>query len=181
MADRNGSEILILTGSSELGVAPSQVSLEEVLEIICAGITGSTMAEITILEPTQQNVAVAVKQVACHGFAIPYRELGGPRQDTYQRHVVNRIDSTYSDSRWPEFCQDAMAVGVHAILSFPLIRAARGLGTLSIYSDIEAAFDERSASGASVFALLASAIVGPSVRGKLSENVSNSHAGRTAT
>jgi hypothetical protein len=174
VADRHGSKYLIQTGWAVPGLASRDVSLEEVLEIICSGISGSTIAEITILEAKQHDPAVAVHQFACHGSAIPYRELGGPRQDSYQHRVVNRIDSTKSDQRWPEFCKSAVALGVHAVLSFPLVLARRSLGTLSIYSDAEAGFDDRSAGGAALFALLASTIVGPSVSGKPAPNVINS-------
>jgi hypothetical protein len=48
---------------------------------------------------------------------------------------------------------------VHSIISFPLVFAGGDLGTLSVYSDTEAGFDDRSERAGTVFAALASAIV----------------------
>ena len=118
------------------------------------------MAEITLLESKELDAAIALDQVASRGSAIPFRELGGPRLDCYQRHVVNRIDSTVEDLRWPEFCRSATAIGIHSILSYPLVFSGVGLGTLSVYSEIEAGFDGRAEQVGAVFAPLASAIVG---------------------
>ena len=150
---------MMLVGSPEPGRAPFAVSFEEVLELICLGIAGASVVEITLIEATQPDVAVAISQMASSGRAIPYRDLGGPRSDSYQRDVVNRIDSTDTDPRWPEFCRWAAAVGVHSILSFPLVFAGDHLGTLSAYSDIEAGFSDRAQRVGAAFAPLTSAIV----------------------
>lgn len=150
---------MILIASSIPGLAPSNVSLEEVLELIRGGVPGSSVAEITLLERRQPDLAVAISQVTSHGLPIPYRELGGPRLDAYQRRVVNRIDSTDTDRRWPEFCDHATAIGVHSSISFPLVFAGGDLGTLSLYSETEAGFDDRTERTGEVFAALASAIV----------------------
>jgi transcriptional regulator with GAF, ATPase, and Fis domain len=159
MAERPSSESIVIFGSSIPGLALSDVSLQEVLEVICLGVPGSSVAEITLLEKKQADVAVAIGQVSSRGAAIPYRERGGPRLDAYQRRVVNRIDSTDTDPRWPEFCDQATAIGVHSIISFPMVFAGGDLGTLTVYSNTESGFDERAERAGTVFAALASAIV----------------------
>jgi len=159
VAERRSSETMITTASSTPSLLPSHVSLEEVLEVIRGGMPGSSVAEITLLEKRQPDVAVATSQVTSRGLAIPYRELGDPRLDAFQRHVVNRIDSTRTDARWPEFCHHATATGVHSIISIPLVFAGGALGALSLYSETEAAFGDRTERAGVVFAALASAIV----------------------
>jgi GAF domain-containing protein len=149
----------VLIGSLTSGRVPFDVSLEEVLGVVCLGIAGASIVEITLLDTTQPDVALAITQVASHGSAIPYRELGGPRSDTYQRHVLNRIDSTDTDPRWPEFCRGATAVGVHSVLSFPLVFAGDDLGTLCAYSNVEAGFSDHAQRVGAAFAPLTSAIV----------------------
>jgi hypothetical protein len=159
VTERLSSEPTITIGSSSPRLAPFHVSLEEVLEVIRGGTPRSSVAEITLLEKRQPDVAVAIGQITSRGVAIPYRELGDPRLDASQLHVVNRIDSTDTDPRWPEFCDHAMAIGVHSVISFPMIFAGGDLGTLSFYSEAEAGFDNRTERAGVVFAALASAIV----------------------
>jgi hypothetical protein len=158
VAEQPSSETMVL-GSPEPGRAPFAVSFEEVLKLICLGIAGASVVEITLLEAEQPDVAVAISQVASSGRAIPYRDLGGPRSDSYQRHVVNRIDSTDTDPRWPEFCRWARGIGVHSMLSFPLVFAGDRLGALSAYCDIEVGFSDRAQRAGAAFAPLTSAIV----------------------
>jgi GAF domain-containing protein len=150
---------MVLIGSQDPGRSPFDVSLKEVLGIVCGGIAGASVVEVTLLGIAQPDVAVAINQVASRGRPIPYRELDGPRFDTYHHRVINRIDSTDSDPRWPEFCRGAKAAGVHSILSYPLVFAGGDLGTLCAYSNVDSAFSDQVQLVGAVFASLTSAIV----------------------
>jgi GAF domain-containing protein len=55
---------------------------------------------------------------------------------------VVRIDDMGTDDRWPRFAEEAISVGVHAMLCLPLFLDDQRLGSLSLYSSTTAAFDE---------------------------------------
>ncbi len=46
---------------------------------------------------------------------------------------MNRVDSTESDQRWPEFFELARSEGIRSILSYPLVVHNDGLGALNLY------------------------------------------------
>jgi hypothetical protein len=46
---------------------------------------------------------------------------------------MNRIDSTDTDGRWPNYRRKAAAAGVHATLSFPLMVDGDAIGALNLY------------------------------------------------
>jgi transcriptional regulator with GAF, ATPase, and Fis domain len=95
-------------------------------------------------------------EVAARVDEVQYKVNAGPCLDAYRRQAINRIDSTYTDERWPVFCRAAFAAGVLAILSFPLVVAGDGLGALNLYSSSESGFDENSERSGAVFAAHAS-------------------------
>jgi len=58
----------------------------------------------------------------------------GPCQESFRRQQVYRVDSTYTEQRWPEFTAAAAAHGVTASLSVPLTAGGQRLGVLALYS-----------------------------------------------
>lgn len=131
-------------------------TLQQVVDLACAGVSGCSMAGITLLERSGPTTAVATSHTAATVDAIQYRINSGPCLDAYRRQVINRVDSTDTDERWPEFCHGAAEAGVHAILSLPLIVNSDGIGCLNLYSEAEAGFDERDERSGIVFATHAS-------------------------
>src|SRR5580700_1753598 len=99
------------------------------------------MAGITLLGSGGPTTAVATSVTAASVDAIQYRANAGPCLDAYRRQVINRIDSTESEERWPEFCQGAVAAGIHSVLSFPLVVSRDAIGALNLYSEF--GFDDR--------------------------------------
>ena len=71
------------------------------------------------------------------------QELGdGPCVDAAERQTVVRIEDTHSERRWPDFCAEAVDLGVRSMLCVPLQVDERCLGTLSLYAEDPAAFDD---------------------------------------
>jgi transcriptional regulator with GAF, ATPase, and Fis domain len=126
--------------------------LQHVVDVACGSVGGCSMAGITLLDRKGPTTAVASSEIALEIDAIQYSEGGGPCLDAYRRQVVNRIDSTATDERWPQFSRGAAANGVHSTLSFPLIVGGDGLGALNLYSDVESGFDEIAERTGAVFA-----------------------------
>lgn len=131
-------------------------TLQRVVDVACASVAGCSMAGITLHDRAGPTTAAASSEIALEVDAIQYSEDSGPCLDAYRRQVVNRIESTDTDQRWPEFSRAAAANGVRSTLSFPLIVGSDGLGALNLYSDIEWGFDEVAERTGGVFAAHAS-------------------------
>ena len=58
----------------------------------------------------------------------------GPCRESFRCQQVYRIDSTYTEQRWPEFTAAATAHGVTASLLVPLTACGLRLGALALYS-----------------------------------------------
>jgi transcriptional regulator with GAF, ATPase, and Fis domain len=127
-------------------------TLQHVVDVACASVGGCSMAGITLLDRAGPTTAAASSEIALEVDATQYSEGSGPSLDAYRRQVVNRIESTDTDQRWPEFSRAAAANGVHSTLSFPLIVGGDGLGALNLYSDVESGFDEIAERTGAVFA-----------------------------
>jgi GAF domain-containing protein len=110
-----------------------------------------------LLERSGPATAAASSEAAERVDAVQYRAAGGgPCLDAYRRQVMNRIDSTDTDERWPEFSRAAAAAGVHSTLSFPLVVGGDGLGALNLYSDVKSGFDAADEEAGAIFANQAS-------------------------
>ena len=64
-----------------------------------------------------------------------------------------------SDHRWPQFVSRAGLLGVHSVLSLPLISDETVLGAMNVYAHAEGAFDERAERLGQLFAVPAAIAV----------------------
>jgi GAF domain-containing protein len=77
----------------------------------------------------------------------------GPCMDAVWDQQVVRVDDVATDTRWPEFCQEAAALGVGSMLCFQLFVAGDRLGALNLYARTPHAFDEEDQEIGMVFAV----------------------------
>ena len=116
--------------------------LQQVVDMASAGMANCSMAGITMLERRGPTTAAATSEAAGRVDATQYQVGSGPCLDAYRHQVVNRIEATESDERWPEFSRAAHAEGILSTLSLPLIVGGDGLGALNLYSEEVSGFDE---------------------------------------
>jgi GAF domain-containing protein len=119
-----------------------QSALQEIVELVCAALESCSMAGVTLLDQTGPHTVAATNEATKRVDSFQYKAESGPCLHAYRNQVMNRVDSTYLDQRWPEFMELARSEGVKSILSYPLVVRNDGIGALNLYSDREAAFDE---------------------------------------
>src|SRR5690349_1831663 len=73
-----------------------------------------------------------------------YRTRQGPCLDAVYEHHTVRLSDMERDERWPAFRREALALGVHSMLSFQLYVERDNLGALNLYSSRVAAFTDES-------------------------------------
>lgn len=80
-------------------------------------------------------------------------ELGeGPCIAAWSHRAPVRIDDTFSDDRWPRWCEEAREAGVRSVLSVPLETTDRVLGAMKLYSEQPAAYDRTAERRLAMFA-----------------------------
>ncbi len=117
-------------------------ALQQIVQLACAALERCSMAGVTLLDQTGPHTVAATSELAQRIDAYQYEAEGGPCLHSYRNQVVNRVDSTESDRRWPEFMRMARSAGIRSVLSYPLVVHHDGLGALNLYSEQEAAFDQ---------------------------------------
>jgi GAF domain-containing protein len=152
----DAAEAILSLAAAAPGRESFDATLQQIVDLARVGVTHCSMAGITLLEATGPTTAAATSQDAAAVDAIQYRVNGGPCLDAYRRQVVNRIESTATDERWPEFCRGAAAAGVRSVLSFPLVVSGDGIGAMNLYSDVQSGFDASDERAGAVFAAHAS-------------------------
>lgn len=156
MDEPDATEAILSLAAAAPGRESFDATLQQIVDLAQAGVTHCTMAGITLLEAAGPTTAAATSEVAAAVDAIQYRVNGGPCLDAYRRQVINRIDSTDTEERWPEFCRGAAAAGVRSILSYPLVVSGDGIGAMNLYSDVESGFDARDERAGTIFVAHAS-------------------------
>ncbi|MGH9067403.1 MAG: ANTAR domain-containing protein [Acidimicrobiales bacterium] len=134
-----------------------EATLTQVLTLACGSLAGGDLGGITLLEREGPNTAVATDELARRVDAGQYNlASGGPCLDAYRRQVINRIDSTADEGRWPEFCALAAEAGILSILSLPLVVEGDGLGAINVYCRHAGGFSLSDEVTGAAFASLAS-------------------------
>jgi GAF domain-containing protein len=117
-------------------------ALQQIVELVCAALDSCSMAGITLLDPTGPHTVAATNEATERVDRFQYEVESGPCLHAYRNQVINRVDSTEHDQRWPEFFALARSEGVCSVLSYPLVVHNDGIGALNLYGDRECAFDE---------------------------------------
>jgi anti-anti-sigma factor len=92
--------------------------------------------------------------------ANQYQTGEGPCVDASTQGRWFHAESLEDETRWPAFVPRARALGIHAILSTPLLVEEHPVGALNIYSLVSSAFSVQDQKLAAAFAAQASSILG---------------------
>jgi GAF domain-containing protein len=107
-------------------------TLLRMVELACKAVPAD-MAGITLLAEGRPATGVFTDPQAA-GLDTAQPGADGPCRESFRCQQVCRIDSIYTEQRWPEFTAAAAAHGVTASLSVPLTACGERLGVLALYS-----------------------------------------------
>lgn len=103
---------------------------------------GADACGLTLVHDGRRTTSVSTSD---DSFAVDrgqFERSAGPGLQAYREGSVFRVDSTRTDARWPEFCQDAADAGFLSTLSVPLVVGENGTGVMSYYASSESGFAE---------------------------------------
>ncbi len=140
-----------------------RLSLEDLLTRVATfgvpAIPGADGAGLTLIEADRADTIVTSAPFVREVDDIQYGLGVGPCISAAATRQTMRSGSLGGDQRWPRFGPRAGRLGVHSVLSLPLISADEVVGAMNVYAHAPHSFDERSARLGELFAVPAAIAV----------------------
>lgn len=122
-----------------------EVMLESVARLAVQAIPGADGAGLTLIEADRSNTIVASAEFVSEIDDIQYSLGQGPCITAAATGQTVSSGSLGGDARWTHFGARVARLGVHSVLSLPLIAPDGVVGAMNIYAHPKNAFDERAA------------------------------------
>lgn len=153
----DGDEIELRESLSSLSrLATGQLSLEQILtqvaEYAVRAIPGADGAGLTLIEDNRGDTIVATAPFVRAVDDIQYGIREGPCISAAAEARTMRSGSLGGEQRWPRFGPRVSRLGVHSVLSLPLVTPDGVFGAMNVYAHAKNAFDERAAELGELFA-----------------------------
>ena len=131
----------LLHGDGQQGL---EEMLRHVAEFAVRAIPGADGAGLTLLEHDRADTMVASAEFVRQVDAIQYGLGEGPCISAAAQARTIHSGSLGTDHAWPRFGPRVVRLGVHSVLSLPLLAHGSAFGAMNVYAHAEYAFSERS-------------------------------------
>jgi GAF domain-containing protein len=150
-----------LAALSTLATGHMQLSdmLTRVAGLVVNAVPAADGAGVTLLERGHGDTIVASAPFVAEVDAIQYSIGEGPCIAAAAHGRTVRSGSLGSDPTWPAFGPRVAQLGVHSVLSLPLITSRGVVGAMNVYAYPHNAFDEDAAKLGELFAVPAAMAV----------------------
>ena len=131
-----------LVGLSGLltGHRPLRETLTEIAEFAFHAIPGAEGAGLTMLDDDRAQTVVASAEFVHAVDNVQYGLGEGPCLMAVQTRRTQTSGSLGGDARWPRFGPRVGRMGVHSVLSLPLLLPDRVVGAMNVYAHAKNAF-----------------------------------------
>lgn len=133
--------------------------LTRVAEFAVRAIPGADGAGLTLLEAGQGDTIVASAPFVTEVDGIQYTIGEGPCITAAREGRTVRSGALGDDVQWSEFGPRVKALGVHSVLSLPLVTPGGVVGAMNVYAHPRDAFDDHAAEVGELFAVPAAIAV----------------------
>lgn len=138
-------------------LATAHLDLQDMLTRVATfavrAIPGAEGAGLTLFHEARPNTLVASADFVREVDAIQYGIGEGPCITAAAEKRTVRSGSLGTERAWPRFGPRVSRLGVHSVMSLPLLSADEALGAMNIYAHPENAFDERAVELGELFAV----------------------------
>ncbi len=149
--------------ASLAALASNRLGLEDLLTRVATyavqAIPGADGAGLTLLEDDRSNIIVATVPFVREVDDIQYGMGQGPCISAAAEGRTVMSGSLGADPRWPRFGGRVARLGVHSVVSLPLVTPDGVVGAMNVYAHAKDAFDDRAAELGEVFAVPAAIAV----------------------
>ena len=136
-----------------------EVLLTKVASFAVQAIPGAEGAGLALLEPDRADTIVRSAPFVRNIDDMQYSVGEGPCISAATTGRTMRSGSLRDDPRWPRFGPRAANMGVHSVLSLPLLAEDRVVGAMNVYAHPKNAFDDRAERIGQLFAVPAAIAV----------------------
>jgi GAF domain-containing protein len=133
--------------------------LTQVATFAARAIPGADGAGLTLIEADRSDTIVKSEQFVHEVDDIQYSLGEGPCISAAATGRTMRSGSLGQDPRWPRFGSRVASLGVHSVLSLPLLTPDGVVGAMNVYAHAPDAFDDRSEHLGELFAVPAAIAV----------------------
>ncbi len=158
-----GDEDLAASLAALSQLSAARLSLEDLLTEVATfavqAIPGADGAGLTLIEAGRADTIVKSKQFVHEIDTIQYGMGEGPCISAAAEGAVMQSGSLETDGRGPRFGPRAAGLGVHSVLSLPLISGNDVIGAMNVYAHDRDAFDQRAAELGKLYAIPAAIAV----------------------
>jgi GAF domain-containing protein len=138
--------------------SPDTAKLLDRIAVLASAVTSPASAcGITLRREGEVSTVAFSGPLAKRSDEIQYATGQGPCLHSMRSGDVVHIAHLESDTRWPAYQLEALAIGVRSSVSIPLVVDEKPVGTLNIYTDSGTDFSETDISNVKAFADQASA------------------------
>jgi GAF domain-containing protein len=138
-------------------LATNRLPLEDLLTRVATyavkAIPGADGAGLTLLEEDRSDTLVSTAPFVREVDDVQYGMGEGPCITAARDGRTVRSGSLGADNRWPRFGGTIARLGVHSVVSLPLITPDGVVGAMNVYAHAKNAFDERAAEMGEIFAI----------------------------
>jgi GAF domain-containing protein len=119
---------------------PLRETLIEIAEFAVQAIPGADGAGLTMLEDARPQTVVASAEFVHAVDDVQYGLGEGPCLLAVESRATQTSGSLGGDARWPRFGPRVGRMGVHSVLSLPLLLPERVVGAMNVYAHARNAF-----------------------------------------
>jgi GAF domain-containing protein len=127
-------------GTLATGLLPLEDSLTRVAEYAVRAIPGAEGAGLTLLEESRSDTIVSTADFVTQIDDIQYSLGQGPCVSAVADRQIVLSGSLGADRRWPQFGSRVARLGVHSVVSLPLITEEGVVGAMNVYAHDKNAF-----------------------------------------
>ena len=122
------------------GLLPLEDSLTRVAQYAVRAIPGAEGAGLTLLEENRSDTIVSTADFVAQIDDIQYSLGQGPCVSAVADRKIVLSGSLGGDQRWPQFGSRVARLGVHSVVSLPLITDEGVVGAMNVYAHGKNAF-----------------------------------------
>ena len=122
------------------GHRPLEETLVHIAEFAVQAIPGAEGAGLTMLEDDRPQTVVASAEFVHAVDDVQYALGEGPCLLAVESRVTQTSGSLGGEARWPRFGPRVGRMGVHSVLSLPLLLPNRVVGAMNVYAHAKDAF-----------------------------------------
>jgi GAF domain-containing protein len=134
------------------GQRPLRDSLTLIAEYAVQAIPGADGAGLTMLEDNRAQTVVASAEFVHAIDDVQYGLGEGPCLTAVELRQTQTSGSLGGEPRWPRFGPRVGRMGVHSVLSLPLLLPERVVGAMNVYAHAKNAFEARAVRMGELFA-----------------------------